>query len=132
VKVEISEPAALDIQRVDNWWRGNRDRKDLFREELFEALAHIGETPELATLPRERQQKRNSAAQRRTSCLPSSDPRRRGARCGPRSDPEIIRERVAARCRPCLRLALFGWRGWRSALWLGVGEAGDGDVARGR
>ena len=50
MKVEISEPAALDIERVDGWWRGNRDRKDLFREELFEALAHIRETPDLATL----------------------------------------------------------------------------------
>jgi hypothetical protein len=50
VKVEISEPAALDIERIDTWWRGNRDRKDLFREELFAALDHIEATPELATL----------------------------------------------------------------------------------
>jgi plasmid stabilization system protein ParE len=50
VKIEISEPAALDIERIDVWWRGNRDRKDLFREELFAALGHIGETPELATI----------------------------------------------------------------------------------
>ena len=50
MKVEISEPAALDIERIETWWRGNRDRKDLFREELFAALDHIEATPELATL----------------------------------------------------------------------------------
>jgi hypothetical protein len=50
VRVEISEPAALDIERIDTWWRGNRDQKDLFREELFAALGHIEATPELATV----------------------------------------------------------------------------------
>jgi hypothetical protein len=49
VKIEISEPAALDIERIETWWRGNRDRKSLFREELFAALDHIEATPELAT-----------------------------------------------------------------------------------
>ncbi len=50
MKVEISEPAARDIERVDDWWRGNRERKDLFREELLAALAHIEATPELAAI----------------------------------------------------------------------------------
>lgn len=50
MRIEISEPAALDIERIDTWWRGNRERKDLFREELFAALDHIEATPELATL----------------------------------------------------------------------------------
>jgi len=50
VKVEISEPAALDIERVETWWRENGDHKALFRDELFAALEHIESTPELATL----------------------------------------------------------------------------------
>jgi plasmid stabilization system protein ParE len=50
VKLEISEPAELDIDRIDAWWRRNRDRRNLFRDELLAALDHIERTPELGTL----------------------------------------------------------------------------------
>lgn len=50
MKVELSEPAELDIDRIDAWWRANRDHRNLFRDELLAALKHIEHTPELGTL----------------------------------------------------------------------------------
>ncbi len=49
MKVELSEPAGLDIDRIDAWWRANRDDRNLFRDELLEALKHIEYTPKLGT-----------------------------------------------------------------------------------
>ena len=50
MKLEISEPAALDVDRIDAWWRENRDHRDLFRDELLVAFDYIERTPDLGTL----------------------------------------------------------------------------------
>jgi plasmid stabilization system protein ParE len=49
VKVDLSEPAEIDIYRIDTWWRANRDHRDIFRDELLAALDHIERTPNLGT-----------------------------------------------------------------------------------
>jgi plasmid stabilization system protein ParE len=49
VKVELSAEAQAQIDRIDAWWRKNRQAApNLFAEELEEALHILAETPALA------------------------------------------------------------------------------------
>jgi hypothetical protein len=49
VKVETSSRARAQIERIDAWWRGQRDKApELFKEELSRAEAFLAVTPNLA------------------------------------------------------------------------------------
>ena len=41
MKVEISKRARQNAERIDRWWRDNRDARDLFAEEFQEAIRFL-------------------------------------------------------------------------------------------
>jgi plasmid stabilization system protein ParE len=48
VKVELSDEAQAEVERIDAWWRENRPAApDLFSDELERALTTLGDTPAL-------------------------------------------------------------------------------------
>lgn len=48
MKVELSDEAQAEVERIDAWWRENRPAApDLFSDELERALAVLGDTPAL-------------------------------------------------------------------------------------
>jgi len=49
VKVELSAEAQAQVDRIDAWWRENRQAAaDLFAEEMEQALRTLAETPAVA------------------------------------------------------------------------------------
>ncbi|HET9954214.1 MAG TPA: hypothetical protein VFQ61_06910 [Polyangiaceae bacterium] len=48
MKIVVTVRARREIERIDAWWRANRDHQDLFKEELAEAEDFLASTPELA------------------------------------------------------------------------------------
>jgi hypothetical protein len=50
VKLDIAGRARREIERIDVWWRANRDHQDLFKEELANAEEFLANTPELAAV----------------------------------------------------------------------------------
>jgi plasmid stabilization system protein ParE len=52
VKVELSDEAQAQVQRIDAWWRENRQAaRDLFADELEEALCALEGSPGLRYEP---------------------------------------------------------------------------------
>lgn len=48
MKVELSAEARAQVERIDAWWRKNRQAApDLFTDELEQALLALAETPAL-------------------------------------------------------------------------------------
>ena len=48
MKVELSAQAEAQVERIDAWWRENRQAApNLFAEELEQALTALAETPSL-------------------------------------------------------------------------------------
>jgi len=48
VKVELSAEAEAQVERIDAWWRENRQAApNLFADELEQALLALAETPAL-------------------------------------------------------------------------------------
>jgi hypothetical protein len=55
VKVEASDRAHAQIERIDRWWRSQRDKApELFKQELAKAEKFLAVTPHLATVYFER------------------------------------------------------------------------------
>ena len=50
MKLDIAGRARREIERIDAWWRANRDHRDLFKDELADAEEFLANTPELAAV----------------------------------------------------------------------------------
>ena len=50
MKIDIATRARREIERIDAWWRANRDHQELFKQELAEAEEFLEHTPELASV----------------------------------------------------------------------------------
>jgi hypothetical protein len=50
VKLDIAGRAWREIERIDAWWRANRDSQELFKDELANAEEFLANTPELAAV----------------------------------------------------------------------------------
>lgn len=49
MKVEFTAPARRQVERIDTWWRANRDKApDLFKHELSQAEEFLRTAPHLA------------------------------------------------------------------------------------
>ena len=46
MRIILLEEARQNLEAEDEWWRKNRDRRDLFLEEFVQALRHLSELPE--------------------------------------------------------------------------------------
>jgi len=47
VKIRYTRRAIREIERIDGWWRQNRDAKDLFLDELDAALRQLSDLPDI-------------------------------------------------------------------------------------